>query len=462
MYILRCTYLQFNLKPIPQPSFPVDEKRRILELFKERKKNRRKKGLKKVASSYDTDASASASAVATSSTNASINATSTVSSGGSWKANAPAGSGEHVNKNVYAENMVSKSEHSDSKEDVSITTVEGSGREEDDMKLNDDLLIEHLSSMSTTKKKKKKKKMKRQLSVDSVGESGPSSPSKRQDLVQGSNNENDSTQNTKPKDKQHLVEELGENDANNENHSMPPPGFDESLSSLALDDNASQTNCNRQLSGSLTNHQLSLDTPISSQQKSHTIQPHPQHEDLKSIGSRFIVISEQDRPMLPSMPLGDPPGLSSQPPPKTSLAIAAAKVFVDLYYQHITLGLSSDLAKYYTPHAQKSISVGGAHSVVATRADIMLQLQSLARSNFIVRGVVSQDSFDCQGAHILVTGVVHTNGVMTQFAHAISLVPVPQHSHYSFQIHNDALSLLANSDDSQNNRSVQSRHASNQ
>lgn len=132
--------------------------------------------------------------------------------------------------------------------------------------------------------------------------------------------------------------------------------------------------------------------------------------------------------------------------PKSSLAIAAARVFVDLYYLHISHRLTSDLVHYYTSHAQKSVSVGGAHSVVGSREDIALQLSSLSGSNFIVRGVVSQDSYDNKGAHILVTGVVHTTaGILTPFAHSISLVPV--RGEYEFQIHNDALSLMTPSDD---------------
>ena len=151
--------------------------------------------------------------------------------------------------------------------------------------------------------------------------------------------------------------------------------------------------------------------------------------------------------------------------PKPSLAVAAAKTFVDLYYPHILHGLSSDLAMYYTPQAQKSISVGGAHSVVASQSEIMLQLSRFSGSNFVVRGVVSQDTFDGYGAHILVTGIVQTtlNTGLTSFAHSISLVRKEQHhirssfagssltrgnsdDEYSFQIHNDALSLLTVSD----------------
>ena len=92
------------------------------------------------------------------------------------------------------------------------------------------------------------------------------------------------------------------------------------------------------------------------------------------------------------------------------------------------------------------MSVGGAHSVVGTREDIKLQLSSLAGSNFLVRGVVSQDTFEKAGAHILVTGNMQTTaGIMTPFAHSVDLVLM--NGEFDFQIHNDALSLLTPSEE---------------
>lgn len=213
--------------------------------------------------------------------------------------------------------------------------------------------------------------------------------------------------------------------------SIPPPGFNASMSSLKLNEPARTSPL-----PSLPLPSLPTSSPVS-----EPLDPLHSSQSLPP-SARFIVIPEQDRPGLPD------PHLT--PPTKISLAIPAAKAFIDLYYRHITLGEYAQLCNYYTPHAQKSISVGGAHSVVATRRDIMLQLQSLARSVFVVRGVVSQDTYDGRGAHILVTGVVQTGGVLSQFAHTISLAPVPVALHgigtYSFQIHNDALSLLTTGD----------------
>jgi hypothetical protein len=442
---LRCIAWRTSL----QPSFPADEKRRIMELFKERKKNRRKKGVKKSPSSANganTNPGASATTPATANGNGNgvnASASSSVCSGGSAKENAANGeagapgnslSGDFDGKakalaNGNGDNSNTNAEHANPNPSVQIN-----GQEAKDLERRDDKLIEDLTSLPSTKKKKKKKKMKRQLSLNSVSNTdGASSPSKKQELGSNSNSNSNIGESDDPAVKEDVQERSSDDphrpqntDLEKTDSSLPPPGFDESMSSLAID-STPPIQPKQQTSA--------IDKTLPEE---HTTKPQ-NHESLH--GSRCIVIPEQGRPAAPPPQIGDLPG-----PPRASLAIAAAKVFVDFYYQHITLGLASDLAMYYTSHAQKSISVGGAHSVVATRSDIMLQLQSIARSVFAVRGVVSQDTFDRRGAHILVTGTVVTNGVRTQFAQTISLVPIPQHGPFSFQIHNDALSLLTNGD----------------
>lgn len=145
---------------------------------------------------------------------------------------------------------------------------------------------------------------------------------------------------------------------------------------------------------------------------------------------------------------------------QTSLAVPAARHFVNTYYQYFSNGQINDLARYYTAKGQKSVSIGGAHSVVTGRNDITTQILSLAGSAFVVRGVVAQDTVDGKGAHILVTGTALTGsgGVTANFAHSVSLTLVEDVVHrtesgrsaltsavetgFSFQIHNDALALL--------------------
>lgn len=182
--------------------------------------------------------------------------------------------------------------------------------------------------------------------------------------------------------------------------------------------------------------------------------------------AEYIIVPETDRPETdrpdPSSAL---PPSQAQQPSNPSMAVAAAKAFVDLYYPLLAHGLCDNLARHYTPRAQKSVSVGGAHAVVTGRDDIALQIAGLAGSAFAVRGVVAQDAHDGRGAHILVTGLVQTpaaggsggvspGDVATPFAHSVSLVPATAQGFnetvggigavapYAFQIHNDALSLL--------------------
>ena len=154
--------------------------------------------------------------------------------------------------------------------------------------------------------------------------------------------------------------------------------------------------------------------------------------------------------------------------PDASLAVPAARYFITKYYSYFdsTSGLSlSDLARYYTLKAQKSVSIGEAHSVVTGRDDITAQICSLAGTTFVVRGVVAQDTADGNGVHMLVTGTAATSlngssgGVVANFAHSISLVPVNDEENregkiscpaliealqmgFPFQIHNDALAYL--------------------
>ena len=165
----------------------------------------------------------------------------------------------------------------------------------------------------------------------------------------------------------------------------------------------------------------------------------------------FIIVPRNERPeSLPGQP-------------EISIAVPAARAFIRKYYAHFDMSLPTapigDLVRYYTSKAQKSVSIGGAHSVVTGRGDIATQIFSLEGTAFIVRGVVAQDTADGEGVHILVTGTARTSlngapgGVLANFAHSISLVPIKDAGistirealevGYPFQIHNDALALLS-------------------
>eukprot|EP00554_Chaetoceros_debilis_P004337 CAMPEP_0194087322 /NCGR_PEP_ID=MMETSP0149-20130528/24530_1 /TAXON_ID=122233 /ORGANISM="Chaetoceros debilis, Strain MM31A-1" /LENGTH=502 /DNA_ID=CAMNT_0038770639 /DNA_START=54 /DNA_END=1562 /DNA_ORIENTATION=+ len=385
------------------PSFPVDEKRRIMELFKERKKNRRKnKGSTSSNSLSSVVDNGSTNGVGLSSHSLPTSTNECSDRGGIGKSD----NGKSRPANDLKIPLSSKG----GGEKQEVVAKGGSGKT--------------AAPSSSKKKKNRKEKIKRQLS-----QSAPAP-----DTVVAENQQVERTSSSKSgsvngNDATPIEAHVNSSSQAASQPSTPPmpPGFKSSMSELSLNGEigASQADSNdgKDFSKkSLTEesvHSNSTNTqPFVAQQAAPPILLQPR------IGSRFITIPERDRLQI-----------------KSSLAIAAAKTFIDIYYPHITHCLSQELTTYYTPHAQKSISVGGAHSVVATPKEIMMQLLSLARSVFIVRGVVSQDTFDSSGAHILVTGVVQTSGVTSQFAHSVSLVPVVGQG-FSFQIHNDALSLL--------------------
>lgn len=398
----KCFY-RFIFSDFTQPSFPVDERRRIMELFKERKKNRRKnKG--------STSSNSLSSVVDNGSTNGVGGSTHSLPTSTS-ECSDRGGIGKSDNgksRSVGDLKVPLSSKGCGEKQEV--TTQEGGGK---------------TTAPSTSKKKKtRKEKMKRQLN-----QSTPvldASVTENQRLERSSSSQRDSININDAIPVEAQVKSTSQTGSQPSTPPMPP-GFQASLSELPLngEGGASQTDSNdgkdfskKSLTDESVHSNSTTTQPFVAQQAAPPMLLQPR------VGSRFITIPERDRPQI-----------------KASLAIAAAKTFIDIYYPHITHCLSQELATYYTPHAQKSISVGGAHSVVATPKEIMMQLLSLARSVFIVRGVVSQDTFDSSGAHILVTGIVQTSGVTSQFAHSISLIRVAGQE-FSFQIHNDALSLL--------------------
>ncbi len=386
-----------------QPSFAVNEQRRILDLFKERKKNRKKRG-----------------------SNRTLNAASNEEHSKTALGNNASKSNQTVPKEIK------DSEKTDEKRNGSLVGGEkiDTGNPEGVEERKGDNASPNPSLSKKKKRKKREKKSSRRASNSSeaVGESETDICSEQQ--CDAASKEEASQAQSTPSAVPPPPPGLDK---------TPPPGFQDSFSSINLGDNDTPQN-NRQNND---NDKDSLSSPVREPPDGQTMSHASINPLSQTLSQRYIIIPEIDRPS------------SSLISPKTSLAVAAAKTFVDLYYPHITHGLSSDLATYYTPHAQKSISVGGAHSVVASRADIMLQLSKFSGSTFVVRGVVSQDTFDGKGAHILVTGVVQTTLTgLTSFAHSISLVGKQDDLYsfptgdapYSFQIHNDALSLLTVSD----------------
>ena len=389
----------------------MNEQRRIMELFKERKKSRKKKASSRSLSNTPTEIGEAS------------NDDSELDRSRSTSKPVASNVDAEMPRNTQGNDMISAKQTSLEKEiepQNSVGNITNSNYISD---ANNDNNTSTLQSPSSSKKKKKKKRAARRASSSSVvsGEFDQDNPSnQQQDVHQKEPQEPSISSNLPPPPPPGMDK-------------TPPPGFQESFSSLNVDDSDPPQNDNNN-NEPLSSPPISSDPPDNPSVSQLSVNPLTQNLPL-----RYIVIPEADRP--------NPSLVQSKP----SLAVAAAKAFVELYYPHITHGLSSDLATYYTPHAQKSISVGGAHHVIASRAEIMLQLSKFSGSSFVVRGVVSQDTFDGKGAHVLVTGIVQTSlSGLTSFAHSVSLVKKQNalysfpsgDSEYSFHIHNDALSLL--------------------
>lgn len=169
----------------------------------------------------------------------------------------------------------------------------------------------------------------------------------------------------------------------------------------------------------------------------------PKDSTEQTLPLKVIVVPKADRPQ---------PNVLD---PSPSLSVPAAKALIDLYYPHITNGLSDDLAMYYSPGAQKSVSIGGAHSVVTGRDSIQLQIASFVGSQFVVKSVVAQNTVS-GGAFVLITGIVQTSpsagSQLSSFAHSVNLVSAAAHAgcgddpEASFLIFNDALMLMKATD----------------
>jgi len=389
------------------PSFGTDERRRILNLFKERKKIRRKGGFsvatrESVSNEENTDIS-------------------TISSHQKHLSQNVLEPSHNLSPTIFGKN--------DSFGNLN-PMVECSG--ENKCKI----FITSATPKTTFERSgfKNHRKVTKELEVRSSLMSSSDSITSNCILVVGENKEINNTVNLSL-------------DINNKNSLSRPPGFDgitmpsnspEFLFSLPSKENKTVTEIFTE-DGSITSlHEGSLSQnkclrnkePIELSKKMRYISLQERcHQEHLHIASCLVLSQSKQEQLLN----------------RSSLAVDAAKSFLNLYYPHVENGRSADLALYYTPHAQKSISIGGAHSVVTGKEDIIMQIASLAGTKFLVRGVVAQDAYDFFGANILVTGVAHTtslgdNGSITPFAHSISLTPVK--IPYDFQIHNDALSLM--------------------
>ena len=87
-------------------------------------------------------------------------------------------------------------------------------------------------------------------------------------------------------------------------------------------------------------------------------------------------------------------------PPTSTLA----HVVAESYYLLLANGLVQDLAAHYSPTAQKSCTVGGAHAICQKIEDRAMQLQSLVGLTVQIKGLLQQPTAG-NGILVLITGM---------------------------------------------------------
>ena len=367
-----------------QPSFATDERRRIFDLFKERKRNRKKllrktSTVSSIVSGQSVDESGSATAVSAE----------------------PSGSGATV---VAADAVAKPAAMSSGSQGWSrgrIKTADGS---------NNAVVANDPSAVAVDRDDGKKDENAAMGYDPGEGLGSPSTKSKKKAAKRGGKKNRESESKTR-----------GSDDEENGN---------EAKSGLS----SASTN---------TLSQGNNDAVQSERNEPKSDKDGPDDFNEQVLPLKPIVVPKADRPQ---------PNVLD---PSPSLSVPAAKAFIDLYYPHITSGLSDDLAMYYSPGAQKSVSIGGAHSVVTGRDNIQLQIASFVGSQFVVKSVVAQNTVS-GGAFVLITGIVQTSpsagSQVSSFAHSVNLVAATTHAgrggdpEASFLIFNDALMLMKVSD----------------
>ena len=131
-----------------------------------------------------------------------------------------------------------------------------------------------------------------------------------------------------------------------------------------------------------------------------------------------------------------------------------AQVVMESYYLMLTRGMVQELASYYTPTAQKSLSVGGEHAVCRTVEERLVHLRSFVGCVMQIKGALQQPTLPPPATLIVITGTcIQPHGL--PFCHSLILVPsssptstttsdgnISGNTTVGFRIQNDALCFL--------------------
>lgn len=370
------------------PSFASDERKRIFDLFKERKRNRKKllrktSTLSSIVSVQSADESGSATAVSAAATGE------------------PSGSGASAVASEAVAKPAAMSSGSQGWSRGRIKTADGS---------NNDVMADDASAVAVDRDDGKKDENVAIGYDPGEGLGSPSTKSEEKASKRGGKKNRETRSETRTSDDE-------------ENGNEEKSGLSSASTNTLSQGNNDAIQSERNEPNSDKN---GPDDPLNEE----------------ALPLKAIVVLKADRPQ---------PNVLD---PSPSLSVPAAKAFIDLYYPHITSGLSDDLAMYYSPGAQKSVSIGGAHSVVTGRVNIQLQIASFVGSQFVVKSVVAQNTVG--GAFVLISGIVQTSpsagSQVSSFAHSVNLVAATTHAgcggdpEASILIFNDALMLMKVSD----------------
>jgi hypothetical protein len=265
----------------------------------------------------------------------------------------------------------------------------------------------------------------------------------------------------------------------------PPPGMLPRAQSLPLDEHMQTTHDQQQPQ---TQTQIPPATPISA------LPPLQQSEEIKRQSASQLPYNNyppgqnnehslgqlpKQQPLAPAQPVQQPlaaelprqPPMPPPPPPAVEPPIPLpslipparyltfpattmpseifAQQVANLYISLLQSGQVDELLLHYTLTAQKSLSLKSAKAMCRAPQEIKTQLTSLVGCGFAVQGITVQEGFR-NSLLIIWSGICQLQGQQHGFCQTLILVPLPALSSLTeetillYQIQNDALVLLTN------------------
>jgi hypothetical protein len=200
---------------------------------------------------------------------------------------------------------------------------------------------------------------------------------------------------------------------------LPPPGMSVHQSSMASRDVPSQS----------TSHQAQVEHRNERQQgQQYELAQNEHHGPLPTtwpLNPAFSYPSSL-HPTIPTLPSTGRCFLLPPATESSSQMMALANLVTEAYYLMLHRGLITELGSYYAIDSQKSLTVGGAYAACSTADERIMQLQSLAGTiKPHIKGIQQQPTW-AGGVMVLITGISGRPpaGLMLPFCHSLVLSPV--------------------------------------